>query len=425
LGFNPHNTVCPCFQYGHDFAYCRYLSIFVINSLYSYLIYMETEYRCFKIYLFGGFFVRHHMRNGISIFHITGFFLFGIVFIILVSCITLGSRDIRNLEIEKMEVTLVHDGSVVKNTSLVPGQVYRVKVKVFPASHGVIDHPDYDNFIIESPNNSLLVTRKDKDFLEMKADYDVLRLAESGFYILCLSVEHNPFPKQTVQWNINWKGYKRLDYSGEKGRDGAEGTYGNDGYPGGGAIADGTDGGPGENGSRGGMGREVILCALFYDVKGLSISGIDTDYMLCFYDMTNNKILLAPVQMIMIDAAGGMGGRGGDGGMGGKGGMAVGFDDTAGKDGEDGDGGNGGPGGDGGMITIFYVDPAVSAYINPVVDGGPGGKGGEGRSNGNHGRKGRPGEVNKKKIDIKTAKNMIKGIENMGVDPGRIRFQLP
>jgi hypothetical protein len=352
-------------------------------------------------------------------------FLLIISFIIFSSCKTIESIDITELKIEKMEVSLVRDGSTVMDSALVPGQVYRIKVRVVSDSYGSIEHPQYTNFIVASPNNSLWVIKKDKDFLVVKADQDVLRLMKSDSYNLSVAVENNPYPKQTFHWGIDWKRYKRLDYTGSKGRAGEEGTYGNNGFPGGGAIADGTDGGPGGTGFRGGPGQEVILCALFYDIRGLSLPGITTDYMLCFYDMTNKKILLAPMHRITVDATGGRGGRGGDGGMGGFGGAAVGDNDTAGDDGEDGDGGNGGPGGDGGMITIFYTDPAVLTYINPVVDGGPGGKGGKGRTDGSSGRKGRPGEINKKRIDLDVAKKIMKETEYLGMEPGRIAYHLP
>jgi hypothetical protein len=162
----------------------------------------------------------------------------------------------------------------------------------------------------------------------------------------------------------------------------------------------------------------VILCALFYDVRGLSIAGISTDYMLCFYDMTNRKIMLTPLRIIKIDTSGGDGGEGGNGGKGGKGAEGS-------PDGQDGNGGDGGRGGDGGTIKLFYSDPAVLEYIKMVGHGGKGGSYGLGSISGNRGRNGKSGEVIKQKVDSNTMKDILSGIKESGMDSRQFIYQLP
>jgi hypothetical protein len=252
-------------------------------------------------------------------------------FVSLVSCM---SVDITKIEIEELEVTFLHNESAINSSSLVPGQVYRIKIKVLTGFKGPIKNPSYNNFIVESPNNSLQVTKKDENLLEVQASHDVLHLAQSGYYILSIGVKKNPYPTQTLHWEIDWKSYEKLDYAGKNGSDGYKGWDGADGSnqfdPFGG---DGNDGDDGEDGIDGTDGRDMILCALFCDVRGLSVPGISTDYMLCFYDMTNGKLMLTPLRIIKIDTSGGDGGHGGDGGT----------------------------------IKLFYSDPAVLEYINPAI----------------------------------------------------------
>jgi hypothetical protein len=336
----------------------------------------------------------------------------------LVSIVSCASIDVTKLEISKLEAALYRGDTAVKG-GIVPGGVYRLKIKVFSVSREPIDSPDYGGFAIESPNNSLLVTNWDEGFLEVRADYEVLRILESGEYTLSIGVKNNSFQKQTLHWGIDWEGYDRLDYTGKKGRNGDDGCKGRDGgnVPGGGAGIHGEDGENGEDGSPGGCGRDAVLCALFYDVKGLSMKGIDTDLMICLYDTVKGDVMLAPLRKITIDASGGRGGDGGDGGFGGEGDR-----ERAGNNGEPGNGGVGGRGGDGGTVKLYFVDQAVLEYIDPSVHGGPGGDGGDGRFDGSSGQSGKPGEVIRQRIDPEAMKSLLKGVEKAKMDPGRLVF---
>jgi hypothetical protein len=63
------------------------------------------------------------------------------------------------LKIKKLEAALVPGRSIIKDSSLVPGEVYRLKINVFSSDSGLITQPYYNNIIIDSPNNSLQVTK--------------------------------------------------------------------------------------------------------------------------------------------------------------------------------------------------------------------------------------------------------------------------
>jgi hypothetical protein len=126
-----------------------------------------------------------------TFFKVALFFVSTIVFVSIVSCM---SVDITKIEIEKLEVTLLHNESVINGSSFVPGQVYHIKIKVLAGFKGPIYNPNYNNFIVESPNNSLQVTKKDDDVLEVQASHNVLHLAQSGYYILSIGVKKEPLP---------------------------------------------------------------------------------------------------------------------------------------------------------------------------------------------------------------------------------------
>jgi hypothetical protein len=338
-----------------------------------------------------------------------------LVLLFLVSC---ASIDVTKLEIGRLEAELYDAGAARRGSAVVPGRLYRLELKAYPVSGGPVERPDYRGFVVESPNNSLQVTDREEDSLEMRADCETLRVIESGGFALSIGIKNNPFPKQTFHWDIDWEGYDRLDYSGKNGLDGEEGS---DGRPGGnvpGSIAGvhGEDGENGEDGSPGGSGEEAVLYAFFYDVRGLSIKGIDTDRMICLHDAASGKTMLVPLRRVTVDASGARGGRGGDGGLGGEAG-------EGGRDGEPGDGGDGGRGGDGGTIRLYYVDPAVLELVGTNVNGGRGGNGGAGRFDGSSGRDGKPGKVMERKIDPEAMNGFMKGTEKAGIDPGRILYR--
>ncbi|MBN1410721.1 MAG: hypothetical protein JW969_07735 [Spirochaetales bacterium] len=332
---------------------------------------------------------------------ITKFMIFTVIITLIFMVFSCMGIDIKKLSIASVspEITDIINGT--SKTAMVPGQLYGLKVSVITTDGEEITDPDYRNFNVTTPNQSLDILDFQFDKIIIRTKMDVFFLIKNGYYSLHLSIKENSFQGKNYTWYIDWGKYNTLDYSGMQGEEGRDGRDGSDGSDFNEINVDGGDGEDGYDGYPGARGKIVEMLVLFYNVEGMGIENIDDPRMLLFYNMMNKKIYLTKVQNIVINASGGQGGRGGKGGNAGKGGrytklntktnynpsdpMAseLGFSTSTetvtieGNAGNPGDGGDGAPGGNGGEIRLLYVEDKILEYITAVVVGGKGGLAGD------------------------------------------------
>jgi hypothetical protein len=311
--------------------------------------------------------------------------------VILAGC---SSTDLSEVSIQDMILELScynADGPV---DAINPGFVYKGFIEVTDLQGEIIERPDHRNLVVYSENKTFVPGQQTRRKIVLFPTADAFSLLKTGLYSLTLGIADNPYPFQTYEWPVDWSGFSYIDYRGNDGEDGDDGRDGRDARGKSGNDIDGGDGYMGESGENGMRGRDAILYAFFYDVSDIRVEGLFTDRMILFVDSMDGSAYLAPLYHVTIDSTGGAGGSGGDGGEGGDGAYYDGDDFSAtGVQGEGGPGGFGGDGGGGGTIAVYYTDPVILEYINPVIDGGPGGDGGDtGYGNNTFYNDGFPGE---------------------------------
>lgn len=213
--------------------------------------------------------------------------------------------------------------------------------------------------------------------------------------------------KDSLSFQLNYKGSLLCDFSGEKGKDGVDGDK--VGFVGG-MIRDrdGRDGSHGSDGSDGGSGpylKAFIRPDTLSNLVLVDIFNLDNNQMYCYK-------VLSVAKGITINVNGGKGGHGGDGRRGQDGRDEVAKNNgkvkRSGDGGDGGRGGNAGNGGIGGVVELYVhrslKDNISSISINnnggtkgDVGKGGNGGEAGENldgsmtRLNGVNGDRGAPG----------------------------------
>lgn len=270
---------------------------------------------------------------------------------------------------------------------LIPGKPYFLSVAVRKKQKGkIIDNPDYDELIVKSKNNSLILMEQSRRGIVLFTTRDTFPFANGEMYELNIRIKENFFRGTTVRWEVDWENFTTLDYSGIDGEEGEEGNNGND--PNVIELIKTKDGKRGGRGKDGGDGGSIHLEADYYVAEKLPLK--NAKRMILIHNLTTKEWILMKEGKIIINVCGGRGGNGGRGGDG-----ANGFDSkhsifSSGSmdGGNGGDGGDGGDGGNGGRIKLSILkDSTVDQSLFPILFGGKGGLGGDGGREGRAGRK--------------------------------------
>lgn len=189
-----------------------------------------------------------------------------------------------------------------------------------------------------------------------------------------------------VRIPFNYKGEINLDFSGQAGAKGSNGT--NRGTPL--VFRDGNDGEDGEQGADGKPGNDLAVL-VWKDTS-------DGKYRIKITNLMTNTnyyyTYLYTGSPFIIMANGGVGGEGGNGGDGGTGKDGVVKDNKDKRPGDGGNGGNGGTGGSGGSGGTVYLTfhPNAIALRDKITVHNFGGDGGQGGLAGEAGKPGDPAE---------------------------------
>lgn len=235
------------------------------------------------------------------------------------SCQTI---DLNQIEIDYLALQITEENNPTTSVrKLLPGTIYRIKIKV-RYDDKILTSPNYNDFLIESPNNSFEVIRQSRSDLYIKTAENPFFLLDDRFLSMHISLRNNNYIQKDVyplDLNCDF-----IDYSGERGFPGAPGQ-------------------PGTN---------ATLLAVLYNI---SPDPQRTEPVLLLVDVDSYQIYMTKNNTIEVDVGGGAGGDG-----------------LNGQDYTD-----GGSGGDGGAIRILYFNPSVTQRIKMTSQGGRGGEPGK------------------------------------------------
>jgi hypothetical protein len=322
--------------------------------------------------------------------------LFFLLIIILIFSLLSCPTSLKGVNISNISVYLEYleySRKKIPVESLIPGNLYRIKITVHTAEGKDITNPALEEFSFASPNNTLSVVEdmyvrvNPNSFIFIDGKRCELKIKAPGNDV----VEELSLP-------IDWDNYDIIDFSGKEefylSRQISE--------PGKAAVADygmdysfpllvkaskdieGSDGSDGENGLD---GKNVQLQVAYYLFKNQE----KTEVFMVLYEQIY-KILYAfkADKKITIITNGSDGKRGDDGNYG----------DGTGNGGNGGDGGNGGSAGS--ITIIYHGNSDIINYLRLLAIGGKGGlRGGGGTAlgsgmpgnSGRNGAKGRDGQI--------------------------------